>query len=66
MNAANKLLGGLLALIAKMPPEGLQIVSDLVNAIANSKDPVAAARLAALAAAAKQGRHLAIQKAIGR
>lgn len=59
-----KLLGELMTLLDKLPPGTIGLVTDLVRAVASSKDPVAAAKLATMAAAGKLGRHELANKLI--
>lgn len=43
-----------LALVSKLPPEGLALFVKLVNALLSSKDPLDAMKRATMAAAAKK------------
>jgi hypothetical protein len=51
-------------LLSRMPPEGLSAVDQLLKAVLNSKDPMRAARLAAIAAASKTATEAAIEAAL--
>lgn len=64
--ASNNLLGWLLALIAKLPPEGVDAVAQLLRAVHGSKDPLRSVRLAAMVVASKAVTTAAIEKVIGK
>jgi hypothetical protein len=53
-------------LIGKLPPEVIEALAGVVKAVAASKDPARAARLAALAAASKAGTEAAIEAALAK
>ncbi len=48
----------------RIPPEAITALTAVVRAVASSKDPVRAARLAAMAAASKAGTEAAIKEAL--
>jgi hypothetical protein len=51
-------------LLDKVPPEAISALASVVKAVASSKNPVRAARLAALAAASKTATEAAIKEAL--
>ena len=58
------LIGDVLKLVSKLPPEGLAVLGRLVKALLSSPDPMRAVKRAALAAASEQASDAAIRKAL--
>ena len=60
------LIGDVLKLVSKLPPEGLDLLSKLVKALLGSPDPLRAVKRAALAAASEKAADETIRRALKR
>lgn len=60
------ILGDVVKLISKLPPEGLALLGKLVRALVGSPDPMRAVQRAAIAAGAEKATEEALKKALGR
>ena len=58
------LIGDLMKLVSRMPPEGLAILTKLVRALLDADDPMRAAKRAAVAAASAEATEQVIKRAL--
>jgi hypothetical protein len=59
-------IGEVLRLVSKLPPEGLALVEKLVRALVSSPDPMRAVKRAAMAAASEAASEKIIREALRR
>lgn len=59
------LVGEVLKLVSKLPPEGLALVVKLVRALTSSPDPMRAVKRAAAAAASEKASDIIIRRRLG-